>query len=210
LLAQDERERAERFHFQVDRRRFIVGRIALRHLLGRYLERKPEAVRLCYNSWGKPGLVQTQSDIDLRFNVAHSAGIALVAVTLGRAIGVDIERIRPEVECLELARRYFSPREVAALEAAPATDHRIAFFTGWTRKEAYLKAHGVGLSLPLDRFSVSLDEPPRLLSAEHDPSQLGRWELHSLEPASDCIGALAAEGSGLRVRCHKWCAANVE
>jgi 4'-phosphopantetheinyl transferase len=210
LLAGDERERAERFHFQVDRQRFIVGRIALRTLLGRYLGQEPESVRLCYNSWGKPGLVQTQSNIDLRFNVAHSGGIALVALTLGRALGVDIEWTRPEVECLELARHYFSPLEVAALESAPAADRLRAFYKVWTRKEAYVKAHGVGLSLPLDSFSVNLVEPPQLVSTEHDPNQLGRWEFHSLAPASDCIGALAVEGAGLRVRCHKWSAANVE
>jgi medium-chain acyl-[acyl-carrier-protein] hydrolase len=209
-LAGDERERADRFHFKVDRQRFIVGRIALRSLLGRYLGHEPASVRLCYDSWGKPGLIESQSNIDLRFNLAHSGGIALMGLALGRAIGVDIERIRPDVECLELSRRYFSPREVAALEAVRSADRLLAFFKIWTRKEAYLKAHGVGLSLPLDRFSVNLDEPPQLLSAEHDCSQLGRWEFYSLAPASDCIGALAVEGAGLRVRCHKWTAANVE
>jgi len=209
-LADDERARAERFHFKLDRQRFIVGRIALRSLLGRYLGQEPASVRLCYNSWGKPGLIERQSNIDLRFNVAHSGGIALVGLALGRAIGVDIERIRPDVECLELARRHFSPREVGALEAAPSADRLLAFFKIWTRKESYLKAHGVGLSLPLDRFSVNLDEPPQLLSAEHDSNQLGRWEFHSLAPASDCIGAVAVEGAGLRLRCHKWTAANVE
>jgi surfactin synthase thioesterase subunit/phosphopantetheinyl transferase len=210
LLADDERARAERFHFAVDRWRFIVGRIALRYLLGAYLRREPETVRLCYNLQGKPGLIETQADIDLRFNVAHSAGMALIALARGRTVGIDLERIRPDVECVELARRYFSRREVAALESLPAPERIRTFFAGWTRKEAYLKAHGVGLSLPLDQFSVSFDDPPRLLTAEHDPNQMGRWEFHPLTLGSDWAGALVAEGSKLRVRCAKWCAAAVE
>jgi medium-chain acyl-[acyl-carrier-protein] hydrolase len=210
LLCADERERAARFHFQRDRERFIVGRGALRCIVGNYLKREPAEIALCYNSNGKPILNRTAADIDLRFNLAHSGDQALIALAVGRSLGVDLEQIRPDVECAELAERYFSPRESAALLALPATERVPAFFACWARKEAYVKAQGLGLSLPLDQFSVSLDEPARLLSTEHNPAELERWELHELLPAPGYVGALAVEGAGLRVRGAKWTGPTVE
>lgn len=210
LLSEEERQRAARFHFNLDRERYVIGRAALRRLLGKQLQRRPEEVQFRYNPQGKPALDRAEGDADWRFNIAHSGGLALIAVSLGREIGVDIERIRPDVECLELARRNFSPREIAELEATPSAEQRRAFFRGWTRKEAYLKAHGIGLSLPLDRFSVSLGSSARLLSAEHDESQLGRWELHSWEPAAEFVAALAVDGHGRQIRHGKWSASELE
>jgi medium-chain acyl-[acyl-carrier-protein] hydrolase len=210
LLSPDERERAGRFHFRQDRERFIVGRGALRSLLGNYLKHEPAEIALWYNSHGKPSLKRTADDIDLRFNLAHSGGQALIALAVGRSVGVDLERIRTDVECAELAERFFSPRESAALSALRVTERVGAFFACWTRKEAYVKAHGIGLTLPLDRFSVSLDEPARLLSTEHDPSALDRWELHDLDLGSGYAGALAVEGTGARVRGAKWTGVAVE
>jgi medium-chain acyl-[acyl-carrier-protein] hydrolase len=210
LLSEEERQRADRFHFNLDRQRYVIGRAALRRLLGSLLRCGPEEVQFRYNSQGKPELVRREGKADWRFNVAHSGGLAVIAISLGREVGVDVEGIRPEVECLELARRYFSTREIAELESTPPADRRRAFFQGWTRKEAYLKAHGTGLSLALDQFSVSLGQTARLLSAEHDPSQLGRWELHSWEPASEFVAALAMEGHGLRIRHGKWTADGLE
>jgi 4'-phosphopantetheinyl transferase len=210
LLSEDERKRAGRFHFNLDRRRYVIGRATLRRLLGRRLRCRPEAVQFRYNPQSKPALVRAEGDAEWRFNVAHSGGLALIALSLGREVGVDLERIRPDVECLELARRYFSPHEIAELEAMAPADQQCAFFNGWTRKEAYLKAHGIGLSLPLDQFSVSLGPKACLLSAEHDPGQLGRWELHSWEPAAEFVAALAVEGDGLRIRHSKWTATELE
>lgn len=206
LLTPDERTRADRFQFRSDRERFIVGRGVLRTLLGQYLRRRPAEVRLWYNPQGKPGVERSSGDSDIQFNLAHSGPLALLAVCCGRAVGIDIERHRPDVECAELAERYFSPDEAAALGALPETRRRAAFFAGWTRKEAYLKAQGLGMSIALDRFSVSLppDDPPRLLSTEHDPSQVGRWELHAFEPAPEASAALAIEGREARLRFLRW------
>jgi 4'-phosphopantetheinyl transferase len=200
LLAAEERRRAERFQFRSDRERFIVGRGVLRILLGLYLRRDPSAVQLWYNSQGKPGLQRNSDDPDLHFNVAHSGGTAIIAVTAGCAIGVDVERVRTDVEWLELAQRYFSSEEAAAFDMLPAQQRLPAFFATWTRKEAYLKAHGMGLALPLDQFAVSVDsrEPARLISAAHDPGQLHRWELYSFQPAPGYAAALAVDARGVQ------------
>ena len=205
-LSDEELRRAERLQFPNDRRRFIVGRGTLRAILGRYLGCEPAAIPLWYNPQGKPSLPPSLPDSGVQFNLAHSDRLALLAVTRGRAVGVDIERMKAEVEYLELADRYFSPAESAALRSRPAAMQRVAFFAGWTRKEAYLKAHGVGLALPMDQFSVSLppDDPPRLVSTEHDPSQRDRWELLDLAPAEGFAAAVAIEGRGPRVQRLRW------
>src|SRR5205823_2540060 len=162
-----------------DREYFIVGRGSLRLLLGEYLSLQPEAVPLWYTSFGKPGLSGEAAGSSVKFNVSHSGGLMLAAVARHREVGVDVERVRPDVNWRELAGRYFAPAEVAALDAQSTAQQLRAFFACWTRKEAYVKAHGLGMSLPLDRFSVSVapDGPAELLAAEHDPAQLGRWDL---------------------------------
>jgi 4'-phosphopantetheinyl transferase len=206
LLDDDERDRARRFHFPKDRERFTVGRGLLRCLLGAYLRVAPEAVRLSYTSAGKPYLVGETGDSAVRLNVAHSDGLIVLAVTRGRDIGVDVERMRPDVEWRKLVGRYFAPSEVAELTALPADCQEWAFFTGWTRKEAYLKALGLGMAIPLDQFAVSLTpgRPPTLLATDHDPGQLGRWDLHEFTPAADYVGALAVDGRAGRIRCGRW------
>jgi medium-chain acyl-[acyl-carrier-protein] hydrolase len=205
-LASDERDRAERFHFQRDRERFIVGRSALRSLLGTYLNRQPSDIPLWYNSQGKPFLHRLPSDPDLQFNVAHSGELALVALALARPLGIDVERLRSNIDWQDLCARYFSKSESAELQSLPEAERPRAFFAAWTRKEAYLKAHGVGLSLPLDQFSVSLNprEPARLRSTEHDPDQRDRWELHAFEPHDGYVAALAIAGRGLRIEHRNW------
>ncbi len=200
-LAADERQRAERFHFDKDRRHFIAGRGLLRTLLGGYLGRDPGSLHFAYNPQGKPMLVGAGAD--LRFNLTHSHGLALLAVSRGRELGVDVERIRPEFAGDAVARRFFSPREVAALSALGGERRHEAFFVCWTRKEAYLKATGKGLSLPLDCFDVSLlpGEPAALLATRHDPAEAARWSLRALSPARGFAGALAVEGKEWRLRC---------
>jgi 4'-phosphopantetheinyl transferase len=200
-LAPDERQRAERFHFDKDRRHFVAGRGLLRTLLGRYLGRDPGSLQFAYNPQGKPMLAGEGGG--LRFNLAHSHGLALFAVSRGRELGVDLERIRPEFAGEPVAQRFFSPREVAALRALSGERRHEAFFVCWTRKEAYLKATGKGLSLPLDCFDVSLlpGEPAALLATRHDPTEVGRWSLRALAPAQGYAGALAVEGRGWRLRC---------
>lgn len=208
-LADGERQRADRFHFEKDRRHFTAARGAMRILLASYLARRPEEVRFAYNNYGKPRLIDADNGSDLRFNLSHSHGLALLAVTRGRDIGVDVERLRDmERDGEALAERFFSPREVAALRSLPPELRREAFFLCWTRKEAYIKAQGKGLSLPLDQFDVSLhpDEPAALLATQHDPQEVRRWSLCGLSPDAGFVGALAVEGHSWHLWCGNWIA----
>jgi 4'-phosphopantetheinyl transferase len=211
ILADDERRRADRFHFEKDRRHFTAGRGALRILLSRYLARCPEEVRFAYSNYGKPRLADSDNRDHLRFNLTHSHGLALLAVTRDRDIGVDVERLREmEREGEPLAERFFSPREAAVLRSLPSAMRCEAFFHCWTRKEAYIKANGKGLSLPLDQFDVSLhpDEPAALLATLHDPGEARRWSLRSLHPGEGYVGALAVEGHSWQLWCGDWIAAS--
>ncbi|HJQ31620.1 MAG TPA: 4'-phosphopantetheinyl transferase superfamily protein [Pyrinomonadaceae bacterium] len=205
LLAPDERERAARFHFERDRRRFTVARGLLRGILGGYLNSAPEALRFVYGAQGKPALVAEQNPGGLRFNVSHSEGVALFAFARGREVGVDVERVSSRVSCEEIAGRFFSPGEVARLRALPAELREAAFFDCWTRKEAYIKARGEGLSLPLDGFDVSLGpgEPTALLANRLDPAEVARWSLRALAPWPGVAAAVVAEGRGWRLKCWR-------
>lgn len=205
-LSADERERAARFHFRRDAEHFVVARGALRDILGRYLCERPERLRFAYNEFGKPSLAGVHAGGPHRFNLSHSRGRALYAVTLGREVGVDLEFVRPDFAGEEIASAYFSRPEVAALRALPAGRRVEAFFNCWTRKEAFVKARGEGLSLPLDRFAVSLapGEPARLLDVEGEPGEAARWSLKGLPFEDGYVGALAAESGGWRLRCWRW------
>ena len=208
-LADDERKRADRFHFEKDRRHFTAARGGMRILLATYLARRPGDVRFAYSNYGKPRLMDADNASDLRFNLSHSHGLALLAATRGRDIGVDVERLRDmERDGESLAERFFSPREVAALRSLPPELRREAFFHCWTRKEAYIKGQGKGLALPLDQFDVSLhpDEPAALLATQHDPPEARRWSLQSLFPGEGYVGALAVEGHSWQLWCGDWIA----
>ncbi|HTK76676.1 MAG TPA: thioesterase domain-containing protein [Gemmataceae bacterium] len=202
-LAPEELARAERFHFRIDRQRWVIGRGAVRQVLAGYVGVRPADVRLCYGSQGKPALAGESDRGRVNFNVSHSGELLFLAIAKEREIGVDVERIRPRSDWRELAGRYFAPAEVAALDRVPDAARDRAFFQCWTRKEAYIKAHGLGMSLPLDRFAVSLGpgEPARLVNADHDPTQLGRWTLRDVSPGNDYAAALAVEGSGWDLWC---------
>jgi len=202
-LAEDERRRAARFVFQRDRTHFVVARGLLRVLLGRYLEHDPQRLHFIYGHNGKPELATDVEGTGLRFNVSHSHGLALYAVTRRREIGVDVERIRPAVAQETIAEHFFSPREVAVLRALPAALQATAFFACWTRKEAYIKARGDGLALPLDQFTVSLapGEPAALLSTAWDPQEAARWALHDLAPGPGYMAAVAVAGHDWQLTC---------
>jgi 4'-phosphopantetheinyl transferase len=201
ILSQDEVARASRFHFENDRRRFVRCRIALRALLGSYLDVPPAGIRFRYGGNGKPEIAGPQHSRGLRFNVSNSRGLALIAVSSGRAIGVDIERVRPKVECLDIARRFFSAREIEALLALGENKRQEAFFACWTRKEAFLKSTGDGLTCPLSEFSVSVDPdgPAELWDVKGDPNAVSHWCLESVRPGAGYIGALAYKGPVCRV-----------
>jgi 4'-phosphopantetheinyl transferase len=199
-------KRAERFYLQKDREHFIVARGLLRAILSRYLDMKPSQLRFCYNCHGKPFLATTSGRDTLSFNLSHSHGLALCAVTRGRKIGIDLERVRTDFACEQIAERFFSPRENAALHALPSSMRHEAFFTCWTRKEAYIKAKGEGLLLLLDQFDVSLapGEPATLLNSRWDSQEASRWSLQELILSPGYTAALAVEGHGWRLTCWQW------
>lgn len=201
-LSADERARAARFHFARDRARFLRGRAALRRLLAGYADREPHALVFAPGAHGKPAMPGT----GLEFNLSHSGGCAVLAVTRGRRVGVDVERIRAERATLAVARRFFAPTEAAAVTAAPPAERALTFFRCWTRKEAYVKARGEGLSLPLDRFEVPLEPNATgaLTVARDDHAEVMRWGLRELVPAPHHLGALVVEGQGWTLRAWTW------
>jgi 4'-phosphopantetheinyl transferase len=202
-LSSDERARAQRYHFERDRRRFVVCRSLLRDIVGRYAGRPAEALRFGYGPRGKPSL----PDSEVRFNVSHSDGVAVYALSRGREVGVDVERVRPVSGADRIAERFFSIPEREALRAVPARARTQAFFTCWTRKEAYVKARGEGLGLPLDQFTVSLapDGPAWLSPAGGaDEREIARWSLAGLYQDPGYVAALAVEGHGWRLRSAWW------
>jgi len=204
ILSADERERVRRFHFERDRRRSLISRALLRTLLGRYLEMPPETLAFSYSPYGKPSLAAL--DTPLRFNVSHSGELLLIAVTVERALGVDVEEIRPDTSVIEIAERFFSENERRSLAGVPQALQRDAFFDCWTRKEAYIKAKGDGLSLPLDQFDVAFGpgRAARLLATRPDRTEAARWRLQELDVADGYKAALAVEGSGWTFACWDW------
>jgi 4'-phosphopantetheinyl transferase len=205
-LSADEIVRAERFYFEKDRQHFIVARGVLRMILSRYLGLDPRQLEFSYSAYGKPTLATTPGRDWLRFNLSHSHELALYAIAHGREVGIDIEYMRDNVETDTLAERYFSPREVMTLRALPAFQRSAAFFTCWTRKEAYIKARGEGLAFPLDRFDVSLtpEEPPALLRTLGDPHEAARWSLQAPAPGRGYTAALVVEGHDWQMTCWHW------
>ena len=202
VLADEERLRAGRYSHGPSREQFVVARAMLRVLLGRYLGIPHAALRLGAGPQGKPCL----SGRELYFNVSHTHGLALYAFTRRGEVGIDVERIRSCPTHLDMATRFFTPREAAALRTVPPGRSEEAFFHVWTRKEAFLKALGLGLSHGLERFEVSVppDEPSRVLHIDGDPRAAASWALHSLVPAPGYVGALASHGPAARLRVHAW------
>jgi 4'-phosphopantetheinyl transferase len=200
-LDNDEKARAARFHFARDRDYFAACRGILRELLGRYLGRSPECIEFLYGAQGKPAYRPRDPGPPVRFNISHSHGLAVFGFARGREVGIDLERIRPEFAGQEIADRYFSAQELVELQALPAAIKPEGFFLCWTRKEAYVKARGLGLQVPLDSFSVSLTpSQPELLQSEDSR----RWSLHSFKPAPDFVAAIVQEGQEFRPRYWDW------
>jgi 4'-phosphopantetheinyl transferase len=200
-LSPDEVARADRFVFPADRNRFVAARGILRELLGAYSRLPPAKLKFRYGNHGKPALDANTSDSALQFNLSHAGGLAIYAFSRGRELGVDVEQIRPQLAGDEIARRYFAPSEVAELQALPARLRPDAFFLCWTRKEAYVKAHGAGLSLPLDSFTVSLTPGP---GVELQAADGARWSVESLEPGPGFAAAIVVERGGCKKSCWNW------
>jgi 4'-phosphopantetheinyl transferase len=201
IISDDERRRADRFRFAMDRQNFTAARALLRILLGGYAGLAPEAVTFSYGEHGKPSLHTREQNERVEFNLSHSGEIALLAFARGRAVGVDIERIRENLEPEKIARRFFSQREQKELSALPPSERHVGFFRCWTRKEAYIKARGTGLALPLDGFDVSLKpgEQNALLDARTPDTDITRWPLGELAVANGYVAALCVQGKGWRL-----------
>lgn len=196
LLSDDERERAARFKFWRDQRRYMVGRGILRLLIGRYLSVDPQSIEFHYNEFGKPYLPAE----DLKFNLAHCRDLILYGFCLNADVGVDLECIRPIVDAPGIASRFFSQGENKVLLDTPEEQRTELFLSYWTLKEAYIKAVGQGLSYPLDKFEVSLPETeaPSIFTS-HDKIGDTIWSLFSLSPESGCVAAVAARGKNWRL-----------
>ena len=200
-LSPDELERTTRLHFLKDQQRFIAARGVLRNILARYLGRSPAELHFCYTSFGKPMLASDCANDSLRFNLSHSGSMALYAVTSQREVGIDLERIEPRLAEDDIAEKFFSRNEIARLQSIPAGARLRAFFNCWTRKEAYVKARGAGLQIPLESFDVSLapDEPAAFLSE----GEFG-WSLRALPLDREYAAAVAVEGNGWQLRLWHW------
>ncbi|MGP0070797.1 MAG: 4'-phosphopantetheinyl transferase family protein [Bryobacteraceae bacterium] len=190
-LSAEENARAERFRFERHARSYVLGRASLRALLGSYLGREPGQVRFAYGPQGKPAL--DDEACPLRFNASNSGNLAAFAFTLGCEIGVDVEQHRAIRDLEHIAHRFFSPEEAGELMELPATERDAAFFNCWTRKEAYIKAMGGGLSIPLDSFRVTLrpGAEARMVTLEGSADRASGWTLHAFNPAPACTGAIA-------------------
>jgi 4'-phosphopantetheinyl transferase len=191
-LSPEEKARADRFHFVNDRNRFVVARGLLRELLGKYLQQAPPDLEFSYGQHGKPSLSGRDASSGLCFNLSHSAGLVVYAIARERNLGIDVEHVRPESAGEDIAKRYFSVCEVSELQTLPADEKVEGFFHCWTRKEAYLKATGMGLQIPLDSFAVSLlpGKPAEFLGGVEP-----RWHLDAHHPAEGYVAAVVYDGA---------------
>ena len=196
-LTGHELERAAKFRFDRDRERYIVAHVTLRLLLGRYLDMAPRSVPIVRLDGGKPTL---EGDAPLAFNMSHASDLGLFGFRLEGAVGIDVERIRPNLEIRSIAERFFTPTESRQIENADDDTRFRHFFTTWVRKEAVLKAVGRGLAMPLSSIDVSPDEPaPPLVATVDDPRSV--WQIIDLPPATDYVSALATTEPLTQVRC---------
>lgn len=205
-LADDEKIRVGGFHFAKDRKRFTIARGMLRQILASYLHTEPGAVRFCYGKNGKPKLAHAFGDESIEFSLSHSEGIALYGFCKGCPIGVDIEYIHEIPEMDLIAKKFFSTRESEGFRRQHGSKKVDAFYKCWTRKEAFIKATGEGLSRPLDMFDVSVipDEPANLLSVKGDAREASRWFIRDVKPAPDYAAAFAVRSDMFGTKPWRW------
>lgn len=201
VLSHAERERLDRFRFADHRRRYQIGHGALRRILGGYLGTDPKVVEFVQGPRGKPYLASSPpgSTKGPFFNLSHSGKLALIAVA-GSDVGVDLEKVRHLESLTEIARRHFSEVEFAALDALHGDARQLAFYRCWTRKEAYIKALGEGLSMPLDTFDVSLCEKPEFLACRDGREEPRNWSMLDVTPGPEFVAAAALRARNLAVK----------
>lgn len=202
LLTPDEQARVERKRMSADRQRELASRAVQRLLLGAYLGVTAGSIAFSTEQRGKPVLAGTQAGSRVEFNLSHSGDWSLLAFARNHPVGVDIERWR-DLERDDLVRQFFAPVEQREWEGIAPEMRRAAFFAGWTRKEAYLKALGVGLMKPLDSFAVRLapDAPAALLSCAGDSEAAARWRIDAFTPAENYSAAIAVSSEVTTIRC---------
>jgi 4'-phosphopantetheinyl transferase len=206
LLSPEELDRASRFYFERDRRRFIAGRGILREILSSYLEMSPSQLHFSYGLHGKPYLGEGEGSAPLQFNVTHSEDLIVIAVTNACSLGIDVERVRPIPEFEYIAGNFFSTRETAELTALPNEQQQRAFYQIWTRKEACLKAIGGGLSDLTRQMEVTFQPGyPAEIRAIPDTQKIAAaWTLVELRPAPEYVATLAAPATGLNLSRWQW------
>jgi len=204
MLSSDEQARAARFIPRHARQHFVVTRGMLRMVLAAYLATDPGKLTFQNSIRNKPSLGPPHAESGIRFNVAHSGEVALLAFARNREVGVDVEKVRGDLEVDAIARRFFSPHEQKQLTAVASHDRVEAFFRCWTRKEAYVKAKGEGLGLPLDQFDVSMAAGSNnaLLATRPDGSEAARWSLRDVGVGPGYAGALCVAGHDFQI--HNW------
>ena len=197
-LSLDEKARAQRFYFEKDRDHFIVGRGLLRTLIGHYLKIEPAQIEFIYEDYGKPALKPDLQDKTLEFNLSHSKGLALYVFNWNRKVGIDVEQIHAMPDMDDFAERFFSPRESAYINSLSGQPKEIAFFKLWTCKEAFLKANGNGLTVPINEVEISLEPEgsARLEAIGEEKTQTSYWQLEIFNPVQGYQAALAVEGKG--------------
>jgi len=202
VLSADERARALRFHFSQDRQYFTATRALLRIILAGYVDANSTELVFHYSEKEKPSLISVQSGSHVEFNVSHSGAVALLAFARGRALGVDVEQLRENFDHAAIARRFFSEQEQRELVALAPSERYHGFFRCWTRKEAYIKAQGAGLSLPLHEFDVSLKpgDGIALLSTRPDNAEAAKWSLQEVPAGDGYVAALCVRGQGWRLK----------
>jgi 4'-phosphopantetheinyl transferase len=200
-LSMQENARAEKFKFHKDREKYIVGHGLLRVILSLYANVAPEELKFAENRYGKPELVYPPG-LNLTFNVSHSYEMALIGIACRRQIGVDIEYVKKDFEWKEIIERFFSPREIRMINALPKDIQRRAFFTCWTRKEAYVKATGMGLSLPLKEFDVS--PVPGATTLLLSSPEKTRWSMKEVDVVDSYVATVAVEGREPRIKYWHW------
>lgn len=203
LLSREERDRASRFHFEKDARRFIIVRATLRSILVGLTHVPAREVSFLYSEHGKPSLKDPSTNV--QFSVSHSGDLAMIAVALGHQVGADIEVVREDIEIEKLAARFFSGLECHDLLALPQEQRLEAFFRYWTCKESFLKAQGIGLSRGLGSFDVGLGPRGAHLAATRpDPAEADLWSLHEVESSSGYAAAVAVEGAVSAVQLFRY------
>ena len=206
ILTEDEIDRANRFHFQKDRERFVTGRGMLRVILNSYLGVPAGEILFSYGRRGKPALQPQVGGQAIEFNLAHSDGTAIYAITLNRPVGVDIESIKCEFPVDTVAEHCFSTAELSAFRGLPLQMQRIAFFKCWTRKEAFIKALGDGLSCPLADLDVSVmpGESARLMRVGWAPEEASRWYMEDICGLPGFSAAIVRSGSQCQMHVSQW------